>query len=73
MPDDPKRPATAAAAPAARPARRCPVCGRPAAPATRPFCSVRCRQVDLGRWLAGDYAVPGEPEEEPGEEEKPRR
>jgi hypothetical protein len=30
----------------------------------RPFCSARCRQVVLGRWLAGDYAIPTKPEEE---------
>ena len=32
---------------------RCPVCGKPADAATRPFCSVRCADVDLGRWLTG--------------------
>ncbi|MCK8786347.1 DNA gyrase inhibitor YacG [Roseomonas sp. NAR14] len=50
------------AKPAARSvrARRCPVCGKPAEAATRPFCSPRCRQVDLGRWLTGAYVVPGE-------------
>ncbi len=50
-----------------RPARRCPVCNKPAAEAHHPFCSDRCRQVDLGRWLAGDYAIPTSPldEEEP--------
>ncbi len=43
--------------------RPCPVCGkRPADAAFRPFCSARCRQVDLGRWLAGDYAIPGDAE-----------
>ena len=43
--------------------RPCPVCGkRPADAEFRPFCSARCRQVDLGRWLAGDYAIPGEAE-----------
>ena len=53
---------------APRPASRpCPVCGKPAAPALRPFCSERCRQVDLGRWLAGDYAIPGDPEPDTGE------
>ena len=46
----------------ARPPKPCPVCGKPASPALRPFCSERCRQVDLGRWLAGDYAIPGEPD-----------
>jgi endogenous inhibitor of DNA gyrase (YacG/DUF329 family) len=44
-----------------RPPPRCPVCGRPAQAETRPFCSLRCAQVDLGRWLTGSYAIPGEP------------
>jgi endogenous inhibitor of DNA gyrase (YacG/DUF329 family) len=30
-------------------------------PAWRPFCSERCKLVDLGRWLSGDYRVAGEP------------
>lgn len=51
MPNDPK--------PRRRPA--CPVCGRPSVPDHRPFCSDRCRQVDLGRWLKGDYVIPGGP------------
>ena len=55
-----------AAAPPRAP-RPCPVCGKPAAPAQRPFCSERCRQVDLGRWLAGDYAIPSDPEPDRGE------
>lgn len=38
----------------------CPVCGRPTDPAYRPFCSRRCADVDLARWLRGDYVVPGE-------------
>ncbi len=40
----------------------CPHCGKPAvfAPENRwrPFCSERCRQVDLGAWAAGEYRVP---------------
>ena len=40
---------------------RCPICGKPTAPDFRPFCSKRCADVDLGRWLRGDYAVPGDP------------
>ena len=35
----------------------CPICRKPALPAHLPFCSARCRQVDLGRWLTGRYAV----------------
>jgi len=42
-----------------RPARRCPVCGKPATDAAWPFCSERCRDVDLNRWLSGTYVIPG--------------
>jgi uncharacterized protein len=38
--------------------RKCPVCGRPAQAAYRPFCSRRCADVDLSRWLSGAYALP---------------
>lgn len=31
----------------------------PAVSQWHPFCSERCRQADLGRWLQGDYRVPG--------------
>ena len=50
-------------APIAHPAAlgRCPICNRPAVPASRPFCSPRCAEVDLGRWLTGQYVVPGPP------------
>ncbi len=50
----------------------CPVCGRPARDGARPFCSPRCRTVDLGRWLGGGYAIPAEPVEEETEEERSR-
>ncbi|CCD94714.1 conserved hypothetical protein [Bradyrhizobium sp. ORS 375] len=43
---------------AAKPIRRCPICNRPAADASRPFCSPRCRDVDLNRWLSGSYVIP---------------
>lgn len=42
------------------PARPCPICHRPAEWRYRPFCSPRCAEIDLGRWLGGTYAVPGE-------------
>lgn len=51
-----------------RPAR-CPVCGKPPTPANRPFCSARCADVDLGRWLTGQYAIPGPPVEPDDDEE----
>ncbi|HXX31626.1 MAG TPA: DNA gyrase inhibitor YacG [Myxococcaceae bacterium] len=45
----------------------CPICRRPAAPRAEnpsaPFCSVRCRLVDLGRWLGEEYRVPEAPPE----------
>ena len=47
-------------------APRCPICGRPRAQPYRPFCSARCRDVDLGRWFDADYAVPAV---EPGYDE----
>ncbi len=46
------------------PARKtpaCPICGKPTVQEFRPFCSRRCANIDLNRWLAGRYAVPGEP------------
>jgi uncharacterized protein len=41
----------------------CPVCGKPSVAATRPFCGVRCADVDLGRWLTGQYRIPGPAED----------
>jgi uncharacterized protein len=40
-------------------AKPCPICGKPATEASHPFCSERCRDVDLNRWLSGSYAIPG--------------
>jgi uncharacterized protein len=37
----------------------CPICGKPADAKFKPFCSVRCRQVDLNRWLSESYRIPG--------------
>jgi endogenous inhibitor of DNA gyrase (YacG/DUF329 family) len=37
---------------------RCPVCGSPRALDFRPFCSARCRDVDLGLWFSEAYTVP---------------
>lgn len=45
----------------------CPICSKPTDPKYRPFCSRRCADVDLGRWLTGAYAIPV-PDEEPGED-----
>jgi hypothetical protein len=49
----------------------CPICGKPVAPGYRPFCSRRCADVDLGRWLTEGYRVPAEDAEagaDPGAE-----
>jgi endogenous inhibitor of DNA gyrase (YacG/DUF329 family) len=43
---------------AVSPPRPCPICGKPVVPQHRPFCSARCAQIDLGRWLKGDYSIP---------------
>ncbi|MFN2377708.1 MAG: DNA gyrase inhibitor YacG [Candidatus Binatia bacterium] len=43
---------------------RCPTCKKTVASdrhPLRPFCSQRCRLLDLGKWLDGGYAIPGEP------------
>ncbi len=53
--------------PGEAPARPCPVCGKAAAFIIRPFCSKRCADVDLHRWLTGVYSFPAahEPDVEP--------
>ena len=40
-----------------RPFGSCPICGRPAVEAVRPFCSPGCRHRDLGRWLTEGYVI----------------
>jgi hypothetical protein len=49
------------------PARACPICGRPATQKYAPFCSARCADVDLYRWLNGKYAIPAAEADEPGQ------
>ena len=41
-----------------KPARKCPICGKPATQANYPFCSPRCQDIDLNRWLSDSYRVP---------------
>ena len=45
-------------------AKPCPICGKPATEASHPFCSERCRDVDLNRWLSNSYAIPGRKDED---------
>jgi hypothetical protein len=50
----------------------CPMCGAPATAANQPFCSQRCADLDLHRWLSGRYAIPAaegdEADDEPSDE-----
>jgi endogenous inhibitor of DNA gyrase (YacG/DUF329 family) len=54
---------------------KCPICGKPSEAKFRPFCSQRCQQIDLGRWLGERYRISagdspagtaGEPDDEQG-------
>jgi endogenous inhibitor of DNA gyrase (YacG/DUF329 family) len=64
-------------------AKACPNCGKPAVEEFRPFCSKRCADVDLHRWLSGAYAIPVKEEDDedgdkvadaiPGEDEPEKR
>lgn len=51
----------------------CPICGKPAVPDHKPFCSRRCAEIDLGRWLNDSYKLPVQQDEdktgEDGEDE----
>ena len=42
----------------------CPICSKPAVQKYRPFCSRRCADLDLGKWLTGAYAVPSDDPED---------
>jgi endogenous inhibitor of DNA gyrase (YacG/DUF329 family) len=60
MPDAPPKPYKS---------RPCPICGKPSVAEFHPFCSARCKDVDLNRWLSGAYVIPGDAlEEEDGPE-----
>ena len=45
----------------------CPICGKPVAEGFQPFCSRRCADIDLNRWLSGVYAIPVTEDEEEDE------
>jgi endogenous inhibitor of DNA gyrase (YacG/DUF329 family) len=44
--------------------KSCPICSKPVVEIFRPFCSRRCADVDLNRWLSGVYAVPVKEDED---------
>jgi len=50
--------------------RRCPNCNKPAVSDYLPFCSGRCKDLDLARWLRGSYAIPvgNDDEDEDGDD-----
>jgi endogenous inhibitor of DNA gyrase (YacG/DUF329 family) len=56
----------------ARPAKPCPICGKPAIKASNPFCSERCREVDLNRWLSGSYAIPAREGDDEDDADEPK-
>jgi uncharacterized protein len=47
---------------------KCPICQKQATKEHKPFCSQRCAEVDLGRWLTENYAIPKPAEDEDDEE-----
>jgi endogenous inhibitor of DNA gyrase (YacG/DUF329 family) len=49
-------------------ARQCPTCGKRSVPRYQPFCSGRCADIDLGRWLKGAYLVETDEQAEEGGE-----
>mgnify|MGYP006275030149 CR=1 FL=1 len=49
---------------------RCPHCGARAIRDFRPFCSKRCADLDLGRWLSGAYAIPAVETDDPDDEDQ---
>jgi uncharacterized protein len=53
--------------------RKCPICGKISVEGFKPFCSKRCADIDLSRWLKGVYAIPaGESDEaDPTDQDDP--
>ena len=50
---------------------RCPECRAPMDAAYRPFCSKRCADIDLARWLTGGYAIPAAAVEDDAQDDTP--
>jgi endogenous inhibitor of DNA gyrase (YacG/DUF329 family) len=50
-----------------KPMGRCPICGGSGTAEFRPFCSRRCADVDLARWLRGSYAIASEDDDNPND------
>jgi uncharacterized protein len=52
-------------------AKKCPICGKPAVEEFTPFCSKRCADVDLNRWLTGGYVIPAKDDEPAADDNTP--
>jgi len=55
-----------------KPTRPCPICGKPSSQQYHPFCSARCSDIDLNRWLSGSYVIPAEPVEDETDDAPPQ-
>jgi endogenous inhibitor of DNA gyrase (YacG/DUF329 family) len=55
-----------------KPTRPCPICKKPSSQQHHPFCSARCADIDLNRWLSGSYVIPAEPVEDDIDDAPPR-
>ena len=51
--------------------KTCPICGKPSVEAFKPFCSKRCADVDLNRWLSGTYVIPAKDDEPAADDNTP--
>ena len=49
----------------------CPICSKKTVHRYRPFCSKRCADIDLGRWLGGSYRIAGKEEDEAADQPQP--
>ncbi len=54
-----------------RPKRPCPICGKLSQQKFHPFCSNRCAQIDLSRWLGGNYAIPVKEQSDEDDPDRP--
>jgi uncharacterized protein len=50
--------------------RSCSICGKPQLERFRPFCSKRCADLDLSRWLKGTYAIPAVENDDQAEDDE---
>jgi endogenous inhibitor of DNA gyrase (YacG/DUF329 family) len=53
--------------------KTCPICGKRRVEQFRPFCSRRCADIDLHRWLGGSYGIPAAEQDDSEEESLPPR